>query len=504
MKRVTYCFLLGAAALGFSLLNQLSSHAQGGGAGTGAGAGPSGTAGQMGGGQTGTAGQMGSGQSGTAGQMGSGQTGTAGQMGTGQTGTASQVRPGGPGNIFPPGNQGLQGPAGMAQQAAGQFQLRGPNPWFGNPQVQQQLRFNANQNRQLNDAYNRAFSQYQRQIAGLDGSAEVNFRSNVQPGTTAGAARTGGGGVAGGIGGTAGTGTTAAGTSADRRGPGGTTAGTGTTTSGTAGTGTGAGTFGTGTATSGTANVGGTPSGGMRTGTNVGAATTASGMTTGTNVGAATTAGFNANLTPQQRQERLLEAERSFLSSFNRDVDAILTDPQQRARFGQLQNQFQAFDTFFDPTVRQRLNLTDAQLAQITNFRNDWFNQMQALQNATPAQRQAALARYIALRRQTVDRINQTLTEPQRRMLAELYGPMFDFGIDVYFPTTPPRVNDTTTPGVGGTFQGSTPNRNQGGADPGAQTRPGTSPTSVGSGTGIGTSTNPGATTGTSTGRTDR
>ena len=80
----------------------------------------------------------------------------------------------------------------------------------------------------------------------------------------------------------------------------------------------------------------------------------------------------------------MLAAQQEFLTTFGRNVDSIVTDPQQRARFNQLQTQYQAYDALMDPTVRQRLNLNPQQVQQIEQFRQEWYNQIQQYANLPP------------------------------------------------------------------------------------------------------------------------
>jgi hypothetical protein len=191
-----------------------------------------------------------------------------------------------------------------------------------------------------------------------------------------------------------------------------------------------------------------------------------------------------APLDAQQRQQQLLEAQQRFVAMFNQNLDTILTDPQQRARFNQLFNQFRGFDAFFDPTIQQRLNLTDTQLQQLAQFRQEWVTQMQNFGAARPVDRQEALRVWDQMRLQFNDRVNQVLTEPQRRLWMDLIGDPFNFDFDIFF-----------NEGLGGTsqdFQAENLRMGTSGTAPGS--------TAVGAGSTIGTSSNPtpGSTIGTS------
>jgi hypothetical protein len=455
MKRLINFFAVSAVAIALAAVSNLSLKAQAGGAaGGGAGAGGAGAAGA--GGQTGTAGQMGTGQAGTAGQMGTGQTGTAGQMGTGQTGAAGQMGTAQTGAAGQVGQTNLQGSAGMGQNP-NFIQPFGPNPWFNNPQVQMQLKLNQTQLGQLNSNYRAAQNRYVQQLEQINSA-----RANVGTTTGANAQRNA----------TAQSG--AAGVGMGR--------GTGTTT--------GAGTANTGVAT---------------TGKGVGASAGTTGVGTGT-IAAGTMAA--TGLTEQQRQQQMLAAQREFLATFGRDLNSVITDPQQRARFNQLQTQYQAYDALLDPTVRTRLNLSPQQVQQIEQFRQEWHNQMQQFANLPPGQREQAMVQFNALRAQFSQRMNQVLTDPQRRTWITLYGQPFDFSWDMYFPM---EVNfqSAATSATTGTSGGQN-NRTAPGSGIGTATNPGTgsgigTATNPGTGSGIGTASNPGTGSGIGKGsQTDR
>jgi hypothetical protein len=64
----------------------------------------------------------------------------------------------------------------------GQNFFYGQNPWFANQGIQQQLRLNRNQINQLNQNYQGAYSQLQRQHSGNNNAAGASARGSAAAG----------------------------------------------------------------------------------------------------------------------------------------------------------------------------------------------------------------------------------------------------------------------------------------------------------------------------------
>lgn len=144
--------------------------------------------------------------------------------------------------------------------------------------------------------------------------------------------------------------------------------------------------------------------------------------------------GLQNDLTDEQRLLRQRELGQNFQNGFTGSVDQFMSDPVQRQRFGQLMLQYQGFNAFTDPSVQQRLNLTDRQREQLARLQEEWNEQMQGLSADYPRERNAR-ERFLELRQQAGERIGNVLTEEQRRIWMEMLGQPFDFPPDVYFPS---------------------------------------------------------------------
>jgi hypothetical protein len=150
--------------------------------------------------------------------------------------------------------------------------------------------------------------------------------------------------------------------------------------------------------------------------------------------------GFQSDLTDEQRSVRRRELGQQFQNDFTSSLDQLLVDPAQRQRFGQLYLQYQGFNAFNEPTVQQRLNLTDRQLDQLSRLQQEWNEQMQALSQDWGRDRDGS-ARFNELRQQASERIGNVLTDQQRRIWLEMLGRPFGFPPEAYFP---PREGEIT------------------------------------------------------------
>ncbi len=143
---------------------------------------------------------------------------------------------------------------------------------------------------------------------------------------------------------------------------------------------------------------------------------------------------LGATLTPQQRQERMQELQGNFNQGFNRSTENVFTEPGQRDRFNQLHHQYQGYGSFNDPTVRERLKLTQEQQKRINVLDQNWQRDMQGMTRNFATDRDEGTRRYQEWSRKNRDGLKDILNEDQHRMWAETTGKPYDFSPDVYFP----------------------------------------------------------------------
>jgi hypothetical protein len=124
---------------------------------------------------------------------------------------------------------------------------------------------------------------------------------------------------------------------------------------------------------------------------------------------------LGANLTEAQRTQKMRELHASFHQNLNGSVDRLITDPQQRQRYNQLHLQYQGFSAFNDPTIQETLKLTDDQRLKLTQFGQEWNQQMTALQKAYQTDPIGATTRYNDILQQNNQRVNSVLNQQQQQ-----------------------------------------------------------------------------------------
>jgi hypothetical protein len=143
-----------------------------------------------------------------------------------------------------------------------------------------------------------------------------------------------------------------------------------------------------------------------------------------TNVG-----GLNGNLSAQQRALQMQRFQNQFNTDFGRNLDTTFTDPQVRARFDQLNRQYQGLNAFNDPAIQSQLNLTPQQQLQIRRLATEWSNQLggNGTGNMTQQQWSQMYAQY-------GDQLNSILTPQQRQTWSQLTGERYTFPYELYGP----------------------------------------------------------------------
>lgn len=149
-------------------------------------------------------------------------------------------------------------------------------------------------------------------------------------------------------------------------------------------------------------------------------------------------------LTPEQRQQREGELSSSFQRSFSPAVDSTFANPAARQRYNQLHWQYQGYDAFRDPAVRQQLNLSAEQQQKLNQYGSDWDKQYSTWQNQYPQNRDQVTQQFTNARRDMQQRINGVLTPEQQKQWNAMTGKHYNFPAEVYFPGT--TTNTTLKP----------------------------------------------------------
>jgi len=132
------------------------------------------------------------------------------------------------------------------------------------------------------------------------------------------------------------------------------------------------------------------------------------------------------NIPEAERQARMNESYSTFYRDQDNAYKNILT-PEQQSRYNQLSLQYRGYDALLDPTTRQKLNLTDAQVNQLRQYDTEYGKQMDTFLNQYRTNPSEANNAYNKIQPQVNDRINQVLNDQQRRQWTEMTGPPYRF-----------------------------------------------------------------------------
>lgn len=143
--------------------------------------------------------------------------------------------------------------------------------------------------------------------------------------------------------------------------------------------------------------------------------------------------GLNDGLTDEQRAQQTAQLNGTFYTNWNQATNKVIVDPAARQRFNQAYWQYQHYGAFSDPTVRQQLNLTDAQIKQFQTYDRDWNNNMATWHNEYPNNQQVVIDNYNKAQQAYQTNVNTVLTPEQRQQWSVMVGKPYNFGPDVYF-----------------------------------------------------------------------
>jgi hypothetical protein len=194
-----------------------------------------------------------------------------------------------------------------------------------------------------------------------------------------------------------------------------------------------------------------------------------------------TISGINANteLNDEDRAARIARLQNTFQNNLMTGTEAALNDARQRDRYRQLYRQYQGYNAFQDPSIREKLALSDEQILHIARYGRNWDNALRttrepildqaATSGATGAngttpgalgagpelsstRRNPSNHPLIEARRKLYTDINTVLTPEQQQAWGEVVGTPYDFGVDVLAPTgTYSATIDTRRDGTLGT-----------------------------------------------------
>jgi Spy/CpxP family protein refolding chaperone len=133
-------------------------------------------------------------------------------------------------------------------------------------------------------------------------------------------------------------------------------------------------------------------------------------------------------LDPAERRDKMTELNKTITA----EVDKALADalkPEQTKRFSQIRLQQYGLQAFADSKVQEKLNLTDGQKNKIRGIEEDSREKMREIfQNAggDPQEKAAAGRKFMALRKESLEKALGVFTSEQKTTWKELTGEPFE------------------------------------------------------------------------------
>jgi hypothetical protein len=139
------------------------------------------------------------------------------------------------------------------------------------------------------------------------------------------------------------------------------------------------------------------------------------------------------DLEPQERMAKMQELNREANASVLKSAGDFLK-PEQITRLHQISYQQQGLQAFNDPEVAKKLNLTDAQKADVKTIQDDSRQEMQSIMQGFQDDREGTMKKLAEFRKETLAKATAKLNDEQQKTWKELLGAPFE----IQFP---PRNN---------------------------------------------------------------
>jgi Spy/CpxP family protein refolding chaperone len=127
----------------------------------------------------------------------------------------------------------------------------------------------------------------------------------------------------------------------------------------------------------------------------------------------------------EERREKLPELMRAS----NEEAKAALKGelkPEQTTRLEQIIRQQQGVQAFADPATAEKLNLTADQKSKLREINQESGEKMREIFSSAGDDRAAAMEKFQALRKESLEKAHATLTDDQKKTWKELTGEPFE------------------------------------------------------------------------------
>ncbi len=131
------------------------------------------------------------------------------------------------------------------------------------------------------------------------------------------------------------------------------------------------------------------------------------------------------DLEPQERRTKMMEIMSEVNASSLKSVGEFLK-PEQTTRLKQIFNQQRGAMAFGDPEVAKKLNLTDAQKADIKTIQDEANQERRAIFQDAGDDREAAMKKMAELNKTTLTKVEAKLNDEQQKTWKEMLGAPFE------------------------------------------------------------------------------
>jgi len=138
-------------------------------------------------------------------------------------------------------------------------------------------------------------------------------------------------------------------------------------------------------------------------------------------------------LTPIQRWEQTHPLHNGFYNNFNQTTDTVITNPDRRTRYNQLQRQYRRYGALNEPTVQDELNLSETQRRDVSQAHFEETQRMARWNQDYNRDPDRVIKQFNQSRGDYQEHLKTLLTPQQQRRWEAIVGAPYDFPAEAYF-----------------------------------------------------------------------
>lgn len=130
-------------------------------------------------------------------------------------------------------------------------------------------------------------------------------------------------------------------------------------------------------------------------------------------------------LPDEERREKMQALTKSMTADLNKELKETLK-PEQVKRFQQIALQQRGAQAFADEEIQTKLSFTAEQKQKVKDVLDNSNKEMQAIRESANGDFQAAMPKFQALRKETIEKSTALLTDDQKKTWKEMTGEPFE------------------------------------------------------------------------------